>query len=331
MEDVVTRALAHFDLAGALVAFVSASENTVYRVDAPGGRRFALRVHRPGYHNLAALESEASWTTALSDAGVDTPRPVQTRTGSGYATVPYGVDGEIRYVGLIEWVDGEPLDVAVARGEIDLMPLLDELGALVAQMHKQAATFEQPPGFVRHVLDAKGLIGDDPWWGPFWDVPEFSPDEKSRILEVRERLLGWLEGYGQGRDVFSLIHADLLPSNLLVRPDGRVSAIDFDDAAFGWHLYDIAVALHEFADHAQFDDLRAAFLGGYLRHRVLTDEDAARLPIFHLIRCLVEIGWFDSRLDGYLTHSRGGNTRETLIAPLARRAVALTDDVLPLL
>ena len=54
--------------------------------------------------------------------------------------------------------------------------------------------------------------------------------------------------------------------------------------------------------------------------------------MFRLIRCLVEIGWFDSRLAGHLTSDRGaGVTREGAIAPLVRQALPLIEPVLAML
>jgi Ser/Thr protein kinase RdoA (MazF antagonist) len=143
MDEAVTRALAHFDVDAVATTFVSARENTVYRVLARDGRSYALRVHRPGYHDLAELESENAWTTVLADAGVETPRPVPTRDGSGYATVPYGQDGDARYVGLIEWLDGEPLAGLVNRGDLDVVGVFGRLGELIARMHLSA--FVPPP------------------------------------------------------------------------------------------------------------------------------------------------------------------------------------------
>jgi Ser/Thr protein kinase RdoA (MazF antagonist) len=40
------------------VALINQSENTTYKVSAPGNRHFALRIHRPGYHSLTAINSE---------------------------------------------------------------------------------------------------------------------------------------------------------------------------------------------------------------------------------------------------------------------------------
>jgi Ser/Thr protein kinase RdoA (MazF antagonist) len=332
MDEAAALAISHFDIDAVVTTFVAASENTVYRIDTREGHRYALRVHRPGYHSITELESENVWTTALSDAGVQTPRPIPTRDGGWYATVPYGPAGETRYVGLIEWLDGEPMTGLLDRSDPRLCAACGRLGELIARMHLQTDTFVPPRGFARHRLDSDGLIGDDPWWGSFWHVPEFSERERQLVLKVREWMRRRLASYGTGPGVFSLIHADLLPTNVLVRSDGVVAAIDFDDAAFGYRLYDIAVPLTGLTVGQDFEQLHDALLTGYQRHRPLTAEELSLLPMFRLIRCLVEIGWFDSRLAGHLTSDRGaGITREGLIGPLVLQALALIEQVRPML
>jgi Ser/Thr protein kinase RdoA (MazF antagonist) len=332
MDEAAALAIGRFDVDVVATTFVSSSENIVYRVDTRDGHRYALRVHRPGYHSIAELESENAWTRALSTAGVETPRPVPTRDGGGYATVPYGEAGETRYVGLIEWLEGEPMTALLDHGDPGLVAACARLGELIARMHLQTEAFVPPPGFARHRLDVDGLIGDDPWWGPFWHVPEFSEQERQLVLKVRDGMRRRLAAYGTGSGVFGLIHADLLPDNVLVRSDGVVAAIDFDDAAFGYRVYDIAVPLTGLTGEPHFEELHDALLTGYQRHRPLTAEDLSLLPMFRLIRCLVEIGWFDSRLAGYLTYNRGtGGTREGLITPLVGQALVLIEQVLPVL
>ena len=61
------------------------SENTTYRVeDGASGKRWALRVHRQGYHSRTAIASELAWLMALRRDGVaTTPVPVA------------GLDGEL--------------------------------------------------------------------------------------------------------------------------------------------------------------------------------------------------------------------------------------------
>ena len=81
-------AIARYPLpAGATPRLANLSENATYRVDA-GDRRYALRVHREGYHARPAIASELAWVMALRDDGAAmTPVPVAGRDGGLIQTV----------------------------------------------------------------------------------------------------------------------------------------------------------------------------------------------------------------------------------------------------
>ena len=127
-------------------SLVSRSENVVFRVDAEDGRTYALRVHRPGYHTLAELESEPVWTAALNEAGIGAPVVERTRAGGHYAVV--GVPGtrEVRHVGLVPWFEGVPLTEMIenAPDEASRDSHFEQLGRLMAAMHDQASGWEPP-------------------------------------------------------------------------------------------------------------------------------------------------------------------------------------------
>lgn len=300
--------------------FVAARENAVFRVDAVDGRAYALRVHRPGYHSLAELESEVEWTLALAGSGIEVPHAVRTRAGTWYATVPYGPSGDTRQVGMSEWIDGLPLDQVI--GSADPLPLYRDLGALMARLHNHAEAWRPSAGFVRHALDANGLIGDAPWWGQFWDLPEMTADQSATVTLARHRIYRMLVAHGTDPATYGLIHADLLPQNVLVR-EGRPVVIDFDDAGWGWHHYDMTVATVSFADSPQLGPVRAALLEGYRTERAFSAEDEALLPTFLVIRRLVELGWLHTRVADVLPTSTGRQiTRHDLMVPRIEKAVA---------
>ena len=71
--------------------------------------------------------------------------------------------------------------------------------------------------------------------------------------------------------------------------------IDFDDSGFGWHHYDLAVALIAYQDHPDFAVFRDACIAGYRSVRAMADADLALLPMFLLIRDMAQIGWFHQR------------------------------------
>jgi Ser/Thr protein kinase RdoA (MazF antagonist) len=161
-------------------------------------------------------------------------------------------------------------------------------------MHDQASAWRPPAGFVRHALDRDGLMGEAPFWGRFWEHPVFTPAERTLVLHTRDRIRGVMQRYGKQPAQYGMIHADLHPDNLLV--DGEtLTVIDFDDCGFGWHAYDIAVALFQVQHAPDFEPLQTAFLRGYRTRRALADETVALIPMFLLVRGLAVIGWLMQR------------------------------------
>ncbi len=313
-------AVQHWDLEVTGLEFVAARENAVFRVDAADGRAYALRVHRPGYHSLAELESEVEWTLALAASGIEVPVTVRSRAGTWYATVPYGTAGDTRQVGMSEWIDGEPLDRMTAAA--DPLPLYRQLGGLMGRLHNQAQGWTPSAGFVRHALDANGLIGDTPWWGQFWDLPEMTAEQSAIITAARHHMYRRLVAHGTDARTYGLIHADLLPQNVLVR-GGRPVVIDFDDAGWGWHHYDMTVATVSFADSPTLGPVRGALLEGYRTERSFSADDEAMLPMFLVVRRLVELGWMHTRVADTLPLSADRLiTRHELMIPRIERAVA---------
>src|SRR5688500_11387838 len=88
---------------------INLSENATYRIDDPGsGRRWALRVHREGYHSRIAIASELAWLQALRrDGVVTTPVPVAGLDGGLIQTATHPAMRRPRNVVLFEWETGE--------------------------------------------------------------------------------------------------------------------------------------------------------------------------------------------------------------------------------
>ena len=84
LRELAEGALAYYDVGAASApVLLNLSENATYRIDDfSTGRRWALRVHREGYHSKNAIASELAWATALrADGVVTTPVPLPGRDG----------------------------------------------------------------------------------------------------------------------------------------------------------------------------------------------------------------------------------------------------------
>ena len=289
-------ALAAFGVPPASLEFVNVSENITFKaVDGRDGAPLVLRLHRPGYHDFAALKSEPLWTRALAAAGVAVPRPFATLAGADYARLVIAATGETRYAGLARWIDGEILaDVVARESDAANERHFERLGEVMAALHNQASAWTPPAAFKRHAVDADGLMGEAPFWGPFWDHAVVTASERALLLTARGALHTALRRLDKSPAVYSVIHADLHPGNVLIE-EGALAVIDFDDTAFGWHAYDLAVALVFHQAHTNFAGFQAALVRGYRGARALSDELLALLPMFLLVRDLAQLGWLHQR------------------------------------
>ena len=282
-----------FGLAGRALSPVAVSENVTFRVDGLDGDAYVLRLHRPGYHTLAELDSERAWTAALAGAGMEVPRGVTTNRGRNYVEV-VAADGERRYAGVTRWIEGTPIGRVLGAADADAyLPHFDAIGAIAATVHNQSSGWAAPAAFTRHAFDVEGFFGETPFWGRFWDSPQLSRAERRLIVRTRDAIGAVLDRYGVDARTYSLIHADLHFGNVLVDGD-RLAVIDFDDSGFGWHQYELAVVL---AGHPaeRFDVNFGSLLRGYRRVRAFPDEDAALVPMFVVVRALALLGWIAQR------------------------------------
>jgi len=324
MRALAQSALARWDLAPTNLAPIKVRENAVFRIDLEGGGRAVLRVHRHGYHTDSALESEFAWLRALESAGVRVPRVIRSRDGRDFERVECqaaGSAGSVRQVDVFEWIDGRQLgsiESGVAGEEGAVAAQYFKIGTLAARMHDHTERWRPPPGFHRHSWDAAGLVGEAPLWGRFWELETLAHAERELLMRVRRTLWLDLEAFGKTPDRYGLIHADLIPENLLV--DGeRICVIDFDDAGFGWHLFELATSLYFIAESA-YPAAREALIRGYRSERPLSDMALERLPLFLAARGTTYLGWVHTR--------QGTETARELTPYLVERACAAAEEYL---
>lgn len=297
MMDAAWEAVERFPVDAVDIEPVMQSENVTFRVtDRAGGTPYVLRLHRPGYNTIEELESERIWVHALKETGVPVPDSLETCRGGHFTRVDIPGADQQRFAGMTTWYEGEPLGsfLKSCTDESERRRMFRSFGKIAAAFHNQSAGWQAPAGFFRRRLGLESLLGETPFWGRFWDHPELSQSERALLLRARHRLRASLGAYGEQPGQFSLIHADFTLDNIIY--DGnRLAVIDFDDCAYGWHMYDIASLLNECMLCSDFSELQAALLEGYRRHRSLALQDADILSDFLLARGMAVIGWFYQR------------------------------------
>ena len=293
------KALENWALDAGQLELIKYRENAVFKLTTTEGTPYALRIHRAGYHSDDALRSELQWMAAVEEYGVHVPTLVVAENGNPFVSMQTENPTETRHVDIFEWVDGKQLG-SVEEGVADpaaIATTYDTIGSLAAQLHNQATAWQSPAGFTRHAWDAEGLAGEHPFWGPFWKLEQLSTQQRELMITARDRVYTDLKAYGNdpaNQERYSMIHADFVAENLMVDGD-LVRLIDFDDAGFGWHLFELATAVFFEMEQDYYPAAWEALVTGYRRHRSLPDSQLQHMPLFFLARSFTYLGWAHTR------------------------------------
>lgn len=300
LQELALRSVTAWRIDCAEIAVIKYRENAVFKIVAADGQRFALRLHRSGYHSAAELQSELQWMSALQADGIDVPLVIPTVEGELFVKAMLAANGEVVLIDLFEWIDGVQVGSA-ENGLGDNVGNIDHtyrtIGSIAARLHNHAQTWQLPDGFARHAWDVEGLVGEQPFWGRFWELDDLTEEQRSLMRQARAIVKVELQAMASSpvhAGAYGLIHADFVPDNLMVS-NGTVRLLDFDDAGFGWHLFEIATALYFIQDDPNYAVARAALIAGYRQHRALSDDALEQLPVLMMARAFTYLGWVHTR------------------------------------
>jgi Ser/Thr protein kinase RdoA (MazF antagonist) len=287
IDNTTRQAIGQWPIEVASLQLAAQRENIVYAVINSSGEKFALRRHRQGYHTLVELESELAWMAALAERGVAVPSPFTSKSGKRIETV----NGH--HFDVLTWMPGTPMGKAGAPLDLpDRQKTLFNLGAVLARLHEASDAWQPPPGFSRHAWNAEGLLGEQPFWGRFWENPDLSGGERELLRNARESARIKLCTIAPHLD-YGLIHADPVRENVLIDVN-NVQLIDFDDGGHGFRLFDLATVLLKCRSEPDLNVLSDTLQAGYHSVRKL---DVTHLQFMIALRAFTYVGWIISRRD----------------------------------
>jgi Ser/Thr protein kinase RdoA (MazF antagonist) len=267
------RALLDYDVGDVSLSPLQLIQNATWRVRCrAGGQQYLLRIHTPRRHDTAAIRSELLWLEALRAEGdFLVPIPVQTRDGELLTTACANGVPEPRVCTLMTWLPGR----LERRRRTPV--ILRKMGGLMARLHEHASRFCVPESFARPRWGHAELFHRGAETSAGWD--RLTRRQRHLFETVAERSGPIMDRLGTGRDVFGLIHGDLIFSNVVFHR-GAPCPIDFDDCGFGYFLYDIAILLDRIEMQKDYGALRAALLEGYRQIRPLAAHHEDYLDLF---------------------------------------------------
>ncbi len=254
---------------------------------APAGRRpaFALLAACLEHLRGAALRARVPALVSI-DALAGGPRDAsgpEVGTLSNPGGAPPRISGDAPWVALAAtFVEGETLAVARPRP----MSVLEELGALLAQLQAALDDFEHPSldrDFPWRLESAPALVRER--------LRELDPPLAKVVAETADRAARRLDAVADQLPA-GIVHNDANDHNVIVAasPEGLRLAglIDFGDLARGWRVADPAIAAaYAMMDLADPLEAACAVAGGYASVASLSDAECrAFLPLAALRLCL---------------------------------------------
>lgn len=293
LETLANQSLSLWDMPeGASARLINVSENATYLVEAPGGYKSILRIHRENYHSHRAIECELAWLEALdAEKVVTTPGYYIGKNGDPIQTGRVDGLADPRFMVLFHFVEGDAPDETG-----DMTSGYEELGAIAARCHNHVLRWQKPDDFERLTWDVDAVFGAAPTWGDWRDAPEVDDKVRPTLEKVEATIQARLDAFGKAPDRFNLIHADMRLANLLIDGNGT-RLIDFDDCGWGWFLYDFAAAISFIEDDPRIPDLKTAWVRGYRSVRAMSTEEAAEIDTFVMLRRMALLAWIGSHIE----------------------------------
>ena len=230
--------LAQYGLAGSTFKNVNHGFNSSFKVDAPDGCSYGLRINTNSKKSSAQVEAEIRLLELIAENRVvDAPVPVRTNLDQAYSKLSLDFLGKDVMAVLNHWIDGEDLGEDMTDTE------LKQLGAAMAKLHKFAANV--PNEIVNAFPRIDQTLFNSPDNLRKGDV-RFDPEMQDlidRCYEISESAFQELSKQSEPL----LIHADLHPANVLRTPTG-IAVIDFDDVGIGSKLQDLAITFFYLRD-----------------------------------------------------------------------------------
>ena len=233
--------------------------NVMHKVTVKGRGSYALRVSNENAFGKTLLNarSEMAWLSALhasqAATGVVVPRPVPVVSGEYVVEVKAGEGGSTRdrRCVMVEWLPGA-LCYKVITPE-----LCEQAGKVMARLHEHASSWTPPEWFTLQPLEM--LMCGAPWEAASEEAGK-APSGASAALKplivtsTAEQVETYKQAYALSKETLALcealghgcvgtIHADLHFGNMLVREDGTIQVIDFDDCGHGPFAQDMGITL----------------------------------------------------------------------------------------
>lgn len=230
-----------------------------------------FRITNTNRRTQAELQSELDLITHLAMANLPVSQPIPSPNGN----LVEEIDGH--FVTAFQRAAGQPVDLT--NKTVWNADLFFKWGQIIGKMHQTTN--------VCNYFNRPKWTPEDP------DLLKLLPRIQSDKIRHRyQEQLEKLKRFQPSPNLFGLIHNDFHQGNFFVH-NGSLTVFDFDDCAYHWKAYDLAVSCyHAYWQASSFtpEDTNFTktfwtnFLNGYQKEHPAPKEMLEQIPIFLKIR-----------------------------------------------
>jgi Ser/Thr protein kinase RdoA (MazF antagonist) len=244
-------------------------ESFIYEFERDGGR-YILRIGHELHRSEGLINGEVDWINYLAEGGASVARAVPSERGRLVEPIDDGQGGCFLTTAFVK-ASGRP------PWEVGWTPtLFERYGLLLGRIHRLSTRYEP---------------ADPAWRRPQWDdapmqvVERHVPASDTMVVERYRQLMARLVAWPRDKGSYGLVHYDAHAGNLLIDAQGTITLFDFDDCAYCWYMYDIAIVLFYMVmgqeDPQGFTrGFMRHFLRGYVQEKSLAAEALEQIPHF---------------------------------------------------
>ncbi len=291
-------------------SLVGESNELVFKLQTIDNQWFGLKIYRSaGAPGIGQLDETWSFLAFLGTKKLTVQSPVLTLDGAVSTSIFF--EKKDCPAVLFNWLDGRPVR------RFGHVSTVKNWGGLLGQLHAASMDFSSKkkpkngagdfsPKTNLTALDENFVQKTADWLPQTLPGHGFTKNETALFSEKLRSLAARADFFEKTPTNFGLIHSDLHPGNLL-RVGQKLTAIDWDDLAFGPFLLDIAVVFNEFYrfQAEKILTLRATFLAGYRSKNDLPADFGARFPAALDMADLLFAAWAFHPKNGFARTEKG--------------------------
>jgi Ser/Thr protein kinase RdoA (MazF antagonist) len=272
-ETILHEAMRRYDIAHDQIRLLDGFESFVYEFER-GSEAYILRIAHSSRRSEPLIHGEVDWINYLADGGASVPRAILSENGRLVESLDDGNGERFLVTAFVKAKGRPPWEVGWTPG------LFETYGQLLGRMH---------------ALSKQYTPAESAWKRPQWDddimqdVERNLPASEAVAVEKYQALVDYVSTLPKDNESYGLIHYDAHGANLFIDDAGNITLFDFDDCAYSWFIYDIAIVLFYVVMDAEdvpafTREFMSHFLRGYRRENRLGVRWLREIPHFLKLR-----------------------------------------------